>query len=696
MNRAKQDIFSMFQERRFAVSLKIAFLATFLLTPFFAGCHCRLRNKLGETTFVPVVPSSARATQNEPETELIVKLDDRVEKISLSPNQRRMLVETRVETTQNDEAALYSSNHPVGVELWNIGFGDARPEFFTQDKPFLLAPSSNSAAFDPKGERIFWTDREFRGKIVQSLPANMRDFVVRGAAVEENSFSASDQGVRPSSYLSAPQSDELVLKVALSEPPLYLPWENDDPAPEADDNASFPDAQTSILMLSDDESVLESPQRPTLDVSADDQTDMADALTDDTAETATEDAPVEDEESAVDQIPDSKVEFKAQPLRKSKKIIVPEMEEEPIVNVVLTKPLDSDTFIIKSTDESQEEEEDAKHMMTPVEMKNAQHVWISAGSKWMVCDTANEIIPDPIVVEDEETDVADPLPEKGEESDAESTETESATAESADETATKTSKEETSEKSEPETPDKSEDVTVPQTDPWSKDWALVPLRDRRRVVRFPETIKMTFDSSTSSEEIVGKVVDVLAISDAEDLVATLVEEVVDESGVEPRYKIVIWDLNVALTVDLEKAIIPLRALEVSQIAIPYRVSRKYCKFSPSGKSFAARVDPKYVSVWQSTNGRSVVELGEHSGVVEDFEFSRGETRMVVGTSGPNSQALIWEIRKGVLLRSIDNITRDVRSIDAVTFSPNDRFVYFANNLGEIRRWNLHPKKLSID
>jgi len=56
------------------------------------------------------------------------------------------------------------------------------------------------------------------------------------------------------------------------------------------------------------------------------------------------------------------------------------------------------------------------------------------------------------------------------------------------------------------------------------EWALTLRRDRRRVVRFPKSVKTTFAESTSNETIEGRVVDVLAVSPAGDLVATLVEE----------------------------------------------------------------------------------------------------------------------------------------------------------------------------
>ncbi len=259
-----------------------------------------------------------------------------------------------------------------------------------------------------------------------------------------------------------------------------------------------------------------------------------------------------------------------------------------------------------------------------------------------------------------------------------------------------------------------EDSITPEESPdvIESDWSLVLLRDRRRVVKIPSNIKMTFDNATSDEEIKGKVVDILDVSEKGDLVATLVEEqlprfeheypnelsdseeptTLSGSGAilsdSPRYKIVIWDLNVARTVDLEKAKKPLTAIEVSQIPIPAPIPRKYCKFSPTGERFAARVEPRYVTIWQSANGRLSMELGEHDDVIQDFAFAPNSAKMIVGVGGKKARLSLWEIRKGVVLRTLDDTIDRATSIDAVSFAFDERYVFFANNLGEVRRWDV--------
>ena len=257
------------------------------------------------------------------------------------------------------------------------------------------------------------------------------------------------------------------------------------------------------------------------------------------------------------------------------------------------------------------------------------------------------------------------------------------------------------------------------------EWTLTLRRDRRRVVRFPKSVKMTFAESTSNETIEGRVVDVLAVSPAGDLVATLVEErepkseetgrdglktfgevnengendEIEENGAEfngrsafiPRFKIVIWDLSVPETVEWEKAKKPLQALEVAQIAVSGPVSQRFCRFSPNGQIFASRIDPRYISLWQAANGRLLVELGEHESDVSDFVFSPNGMKAAAAT-GTGKRVFLWNIRKGAAHRTLRETASDVASINAVAFSPDGGSVYFANDLGEIKRWNARAER----
>lgn len=237
------------------------------------------------------------------------------------------------------------------------------------------------------------------------------------------------------------------------------------------------------------------------------------------------------------------------------------------------------------------------------------------------------------------------------------------------------------------------------------EWTLTLRRDRRRVVRFPKAVKMTFAESTSNETIEGRVVDVLAVSPAGDLVATLVEETSlngkngenerlgesVSSAFIPRFKIVVWDLSVPETVEWEKAKKPLQALEVAQIAVSGPVSRRFCRFSPNGQIFASRIDPRYVTLWQAANGRLLVELGEHRDDVSDFAFSPNGMKVAAAT-GEGARVVLWNIRKGAAHRTLRETAEEVASIDAVAFSPDGGSVYFANDLGEIKRWDARAER----
>ena len=83
-----------------------------------------------------------------------------------------------------------------------------------------------------------------------------------------------------------------------------------------------------------------------------------------------------------------------------------------------------------------------------------------------------------------------------------------------------------------------------------------------------------------------------------------------------------------------------------------------------------------------------MELGEHDDVVQDFAFAPHSAKMVVGVGGKKARLSLWEIRKGVVLRTLDDSIDHATSIDAVSFAFDERHVYFANDLGEVRRWDV--------
>ena len=592
-----------------------AILAICCATLLAIGCgrfHAKTRCCL-----LPYQKSNAEIVQDDPvvvhRPDLILSVDERVASITLSHDSKRMILETLLEDEpENNEGKLAES---YGVEIWNIEFTEARPEAFTQATPYLVASDLGSAAFDEDGGRIFWTGQETPRTLARAYDARSDYEVVRGADA------------------IAQELDQLE-----AQRPVYVA--------RAAEETSFPQP------LFFDGSSNSSPNLPELTSEP-----YYVELPDTTSATPSEQTP--SQESHVAATP----ETDASPIWNSS------YGKRALENVVLTKPFDSDQYIMGAQAIGKKVDLSAKRMKIADETRYADSVRFSPNARWIICEAFNEEQYQFITLAEAQEAAKD-------ESDAA---VQSANTEGAD---------------------AKEKTPSVEPEPFEKNWAIIPLRDRKRVVRFPETIKMTFDSSTSDEEILGRVVDVLDVSDQGDLVATLVEELpanaatgsTSGSGANGalRYKIVIWDLLVAKTVEFEKAKLPLRALEVAQIAIPYPVERRFCKFSPSGKTFAARVEPKCVSLWQSASGRPISLLGDHSGIVRSFAFAPGETKMIVGIGGKRAQLTLWEIRKEAIYRTLEDDAYDAKSIDAVAFSNDERYVYYANDVGEIKRWNTRP------
>ena len=486
--------------------------------------------------------------------ELVFQTGGRVERLQISNNSRRALVERRLDDNvpwddypslfEQQKALAEENPGSIGIELWNIDFADARLETIYPNQIGITSSTLNSAVFDEKGDRLFWTERDISSKfslssiednalVSQSLDLNLAASVSKGAPADEEIYTSNNGASNTSSLPNAKNSLE------------------DNPNPPI------------VLAKSSEESTV-------------------------------------------------------------------------IARSIATRVLETRSSRQDGTSVLSPSEE-IKHIKIPDEAKRATSIRPSLKSRWLICGMSDSFN----------------LNESG----------------------------------------NSEE---------SSDWYLVLLRDRRRVVHFPSTVKMTFDNATSDEEISGRIVDVLDVSDEGDLCATLVEETVTAkqtsettnfsfSSPAPRYKIVVWDLYVARTVDINKAKKPLMAIEVTQIPISTPIPRKYCKFSPTGERLAARVEPRYITIWQSTNGRRSIELGEHADVIRDFDFAPRGTKLVASTGGTRPQVVLWEIRQGAVHRTLDDSTIGSTSIDSVTFSPDGDFVYFANNLGEVKRWNVQVR-----
>ena len=617
--------------KRSRIRLLSTLLTVFCCVALIAlGCNGRLRGHT-RCCLLPNrqqdVEIAEKAVSAAHSPDLILTVDDRVANITLSHDSKRMILETRLENEKDDSSLDQSVASSYGVEIWNIEFGVARPEAFTSAMPYLVASELGSAAFDEEGGRVFWAGQEMRKIVASRTNALSTNAVVRGANFDENA-NANRNSSQPLYLARSPE------ELAPSEPknplhPLFL----DD---EINSSDAFPNASASLYVElqdypDDNQPSVEQPEiiNPKSDLNSGGS--------------------------------------KTQP---------PFHSVRDVENVLLTKLFDANGLIMSSQALSKNVDLSAKRMKIADETRYADMVRLSPSARWIICETPTVGVSPYQLIQLSDGGKSRKTPQETEiEGEAEK---------------------------ESENNEGSAKIAESIPEPYDPNWALIPLRDRKRVVRFPETIKMTFDSSTSDEEIFGQIVDVLDVSDQGDLVATLVEEKEKrQKGVDtremnvgangsPRNKIVIWDLQVAKTVDFDKAKKPLRAIEVAQIAIPFPIDRRFCKFSPSGKMFAARVEPKCVSIWQSANGRHICELGDHTGVVRCFAFAPGETKIVVGTGSNSARVELWEIRKETLYRSLEDDAYDAKSIDAVAFSNDERYVYYANDVGEIKRWNTRP------
>ncbi|MDO5309527.1 MAG: WD40 repeat domain-containing protein [Planctomycetia bacterium] len=629
--------------------------------------------------------------------DLVLQTESNVEQIRIAPDARHILVESSASADPALFASFDSIDHQlVAVELWNIEFADPRRETFAYDRA-SIATNLQAVAFDKTGKRLFWSDKEVRAGLLaqqsQYTTANDDKYIIRGASYDQLHVGRY--------YASVPQNnDEDNNDVTFMPVPYHAPLASQHNAPSSLNENDFPDLNE---LFQPTESEINAPDaNGYLEMAAipsDVTTRLPYIPAQGTSQTLPENAPgipwgnqtLDDyptltqndvEEQTLDPLatndelilqeedanPDASEEQTAQE-QEQESAQVEEQEEseqteetiqvdprdvmtlqefesmESLQNVVLTKSLASTASLFMVPRNNAATLDDAvKHIKTAPEMKAANAIWISQGSQWIVCRGNQDA--DDMIQNLKQLDQKVNRPEEN----AKSTET--------------------------------------QKVEYNPNWALVSLRDRKRVVRFPLNVKMTFDASASDDEISGQIVDILDVSDAGELVATLVEEYPENSlNQSPRYKIVIWDLNTPTNVPLEKAKQPLMAPEVAQIAIAAPITRRFCKFNHDGSIIAARVEPKYVSMWQAANGKLVAELGEHRDVITDFDFAYGESKLAVATSAGVARVVLWEIRKGIVLKTLDD-SYDSKNAVAVAFTNDNQYVYFANDLGQIKRWAI--------
>ncbi len=230
--------------------------------------------------------------------------------------------------------------------------------------------------------------------------------------------------------------------------------------------------------------------------------------------------------------------------------------------------------------------------------------------------------------------------------------------------------------------------TIPEDNDWSKN------------EKDPSDDKKEFSKSMDPKpENRRKVVDILAVSESGDLAAALVSDggkvyddnfSLDINTSVPRM-IVIWDLKVVSTIDYKKLDIPLEAIEVSRFYVEDGVEPRKCVFSKTGTMIAVRSKSRYIGIWETAGGRLLSELGEHKQNIRAVDFSPNNLKIVVATGGDRAKLVLWDIRKETVHRIYEEQNPEVKNITAVTFDPDSKIVYYGNDLGEIKSWDVSKK-----
>ena len=226
-------------------------------------------------------------------------------------------------------------------------------------------------------------------------------------------------------------------------------------------------------------------------------------------------------------------------------------------------------------------------------------------------------------------------------------------------------------------------------------WELIDRDEPERVVVFPEGGENNPEKKRFSPPSKINIVRPLAFSPAGDMVATLA--VLPDAPAGARKKIVLWDLSVVHSVPLDQVSErPLSAIYVAEFAVPEMVGDGLCVFSPDGRMLALRHKSKYVAIRQTADGRLLSEFGEHKQEISSLTFSPSNTKLAVGTRGEYGRIVLWEVRKGKILRTIDDPDPASRGVTAAAFSPDGKIVWYGNDRGDVKEWltqkKIEPKK----
>jgi len=209
-------------------------------------------------------------------------------------------------------------------------------------------------------------------------------------------------------------------------------------------------------------------------------------------------------------------------------------------------------------------------------------------------------------------------------------------------------------------------------------WEIIDTKEPKRAVVFP-------NASETPDHLT--VVRVLEISPDGELVVTLS---VGEDRTESSEKIItVWDLKVPRSIPLEKARkLPFTAPYITSFTIKEKSLSPLCRFAPDGNMLAFRTKEKYVALYQAANGRLLTEFGEHRLNVETLAFSHSGTKLAIGLNSKYGQTVLWDVRKGTILRSREDTDIVAGQVTAFAFTPDDKEIQCANNAGKLKKWDV--------
>lgn len=210
-------------------------------------------------------------------------------------------------------------------------------------------------------------------------------------------------------------------------------------------------------------------------------------------------------------------------------------------------------------------------------------------------------------------------------------------------------------------------------------WEITDTKEPARTVVFPPSEKTPLPGMT--------VVRILDFSPDGELVATLM---VGADRTDSTVKtIAIWDLKVARSVPLSDVKEPpLQALFVASLNLKEKEPVPLGTFSPDGQQIAFRTKSRYVGIWQTASGRLLSEFGEHRQRVASLAFSPSSNQLAVGLEESHGRIVLWDVRKGTILRSRENPVQNEDAVRTMAFEPDGRFIRYGNARGEIGEWNI--------